>query len=169
MATDGIAQRLTAVRERIAVAARRAGRDPAEVRLLGVSKRMPVDRIVAAVEAGLTHLGENYVQEARGKLPEVAGALDQRGLPRPRWHFIGQLQRNKARDVVGAFDCIESLDRASLAEALDRRAAAQDQPLEVLIQVNLSDEKQKGGVAADDLPALLAVCAPSPTCTSSVS
>lgn len=153
-----IADRLAAVRARIADACGRAGRDPGSVGLVGVSKRKPVEAIVAAVAAGLDRLGENYVQEAVAKLEPVRAALAARGLAPPRWHFVGQLQRNKAREVVAGFDCVESLDRASLARTLSARAVEADRPIEALIQVNLSDEPQKGGVAPGDLAELLSAC-----------
>jgi hypothetical protein len=151
------AARLAAVRERIAAAARRAGRDPAGVTLVGVSKRVPAERVAAAVAAGLTDAGESFVQEARAKLPAIA-ALG----ARPRWHLVGRLQRNKARDAVRLFDCIHGVDRAELAEELSRRAQAEGRRVEVLLQVNLTGEPQKGGAPADALPALVAACAALP-------
>ncbi|NNL65115.1 MAG: YggS family pyridoxal phosphate-dependent enzyme [Myxococcales bacterium] len=153
-----IADRLAAVRERIADACGRAGRDPGSVGLVGVSKRKPVEAIVAAVAAGLDRIGESYVQEAVAKLGPVRDALAARGLTPPRWHFVGQLQRNKARDVVAGFDCVESLDRASLARTLSARAVEAGRSLEALVQVNLSGEPQKGGVAPDALSELLSAC-----------
>jgi pyridoxal phosphate enzyme (YggS family) len=150
-----VAERLAAVRERIAEASRRAGRQPGEVTLVGASKRVPRERVLAAVEAGLSHLGENYVQEAAEKVDWVA----ERASQAPRWHLIGRLQRNKARAALELFDTVESVDRASLARELARRARAAGRLLPVLIQVNLSEEPQKAGVAAAELPALLELCA----------
>lgn len=149
---SGIAERLRAVEERIAGAARRAGRDPREVSLVAVSKRMPAQRVVEAVHAGVRRLGENYVQEAAAKIPAVHAALAP-DAARPRWHFIGRLQRNKAGVAAGCFDCIETVDRAALGEALAKRA---ERPLDVLIQVDVSGEPQKGGVSPEALPNLLA-------------
>ena len=152
-----MAERLAAVRARIAAAAARAGRDPGEVVLVGVSKRHPAAAVAAAAAAGLTHLGENFVQEAREKISKVRGLLE--GSEQPlRWHFVGQLQRNKAKLAAELFDCVESVDRAALAVALDRRAEESGRVLQVLLQVNLSGEPQKGGAAPEDLPALLARC-----------
>jgi pyridoxal phosphate enzyme (YggS family) len=151
----GIAGRLAAVRERIADAARRAGRDPDEIRLVGVSKRFPAADVVAAVRAGLDAVGENYVQEAVPKLEEACAALDADGLARPRLHFIGQLQRNKARQAAGAFDVVETLDRPALGQELDKRAGAAGRRIEVFLQVDVSGEAQKGGVAPEALPGLL--------------
>lgn len=150
-----IRTRLDAVRERIARAAERAGRDPMAISLVGVSKRKPAADVAAAVNAGLTHVGENYVQEALKKLPAVREELAA-GIAPPRWHFIGQLQRNKARDVAQHFDVVETVDRESLGRELDRRAAAADRHLDALLQVNLSGEPQKGGAPPDAVKALLA-------------
>lgn len=146
------------LRERIAAAARRAGRDPSDVTLVGVTKRVPAERVAEALRAGLAVLGESYVQEARVKAEALAALLGPGG-PRPRWRLIGRLQRNKARDAVALFDAVETLDREDLAAELERRAAAAGRSLEVLLQVNLSEEPQKGGVAAEGLPALLSACA----------
>ena len=150
---DALAGRVEAVRARIEAAAHRAGRDPSDVTLVGVSKRKPAGLVALGAQAGLAHMGENYVQEAQTKLPEVHGLL----LPEqiPCWHFIGQLQSNKARHVVRLFDVVETVDRASLGAELDRRAEQSGRRLEILLQVNLSEEPQKGGVAPDALPDLL--------------
>lgn len=151
-----IAGRLAEVRGRIAAAAERAGRNPAEVTLVGISKRMPVALAVAGVRAGLDDLGENYVQEARAKIPAVAEIL---GEDAPRWHYVGALQRNKAKDAVALFDVVQSVDRASLARELARRAEAVGRRLAVHLQVNLSGEEQKAGCAPEEAEALLAACA----------
>ena len=152
--TDPIAERLATVRQRIAAAAERAGRDPEQITLLGVAKRKSAEQIAAAVGAGLRDVGENYVQEAVAKIPQVGALLAETGTPPPRWHFIGQLQRNKARDVADHFDCAASVDRERLGAELDRRAALLDRTLDVLLQINVSGEGQKGGAdpaAAQDL------------------
>ena len=122
--------------------------------LVGVSKRQPAPALPRRSGPALTHCGESFAQEARDKLPEVALALGPE-VPPPRWHFVGRLQRNKARLVAASFDCVESVDRLSLATELDRRAGEAGRRLEVLIQVNLSGEAQKGGVEPAGLPALL--------------
>ena len=153
---EGVAERLAGVRQRIAAAARRAGRRPEEVALLGVAKRQPAGRVVAAVRAGLEHVAENYLQEALERRLEVQVALEGLGLDPPRWHFIGRLQRNKARRVAEAFDLVQTLDRPALGAELDRRAAATGRRLTVLLQVDLSGEPGKGGVAPEQAPALLA-------------
>jgi pyridoxal phosphate enzyme (YggS family) len=151
-----IAERFAAVREGIDQAARRAGRRPEEITLVGASKRQAPERIVAAVRAGLAHVGESYAQEAVPKLTEVQAALEGSGVNAPRWHFIGRLQTNKARALVSAFDVVETVDRPALGAALDRRAAQCGRRLAVLLQVNLSGEPQKGGAAPEELAELLA-------------
>ena len=159
-----VSQRVAALRTRIAEAAGRAGRDPAAVRLVGACKHQPLDRIAAAVCAGVYELGENYVQEAREKRPRLESLLAEhfagRPAPRPRWRLIGHLQRNKARHAVECFDAIDSLDRADLALELDRRADAAGQRLDVCIQVNVSGEARKSGAEEPALAALLRACQP---------
>ena len=154
--SGGFAERLASVRARMAAAAQRAGRDPREVTLVGVSKRMPAASVAEAARAGLRCVGENYVQEAREKRAALADCAEAQGL---RWHLIGNLQRNKARDAVALFDVIETLDRAELAQELERRAAAAGRTLEVLLQVNVSGEPQKAGAQPEAVAALLAACA----------
>ncbi len=148
-------ERLAAVRGRIAAAAQRSGRSADDVTLVGACKTVPAARVVEAVQAGLTHLGENYVQEASPKITEVNAALPSP----PQWHLIGSLQRNKAKDAVRHFAMVETLDRASLARELDKRARAAGRSMPVLLQVNLSREEQKSGALEEDLPALLEACA----------
>ncbi len=155
----GVEERLAAVRERIERAAARAGRGGEPISLVGVSKGQAAEAVTRAVRAGLSNVGENYVQEACVKIPKVQAALEGFGSPAPRWHFVGRLQRNKARDVVGRFDVVETVDRESLGAELERRAAWGDRRLQVLLQVNLSDEPQKGGVAPEQLESLLAASA----------
>ena len=153
--SEAVAARLSAVRERIARAAARAGRRAGEVTLVGVAKLHPAVAVVDAVRAGLDAIGENYVQEAQAKIPEVAALLAAEGRSVPRWHFVGHLQRNKARHVARLFDVGETLDSAELGGELDRRAAALGRRLALLFQVNLSGEPQKAGVDPGALPALL--------------
>jgi hypothetical protein len=136
-----IAANVERVRERIARAAERAGRRPADVLLIGVSKTVEVERIRAAVAAGVTALGENRVQEAKAKIDEL-------GRP-AAWHLIGHLQTNKVKDALDLFDVIHSVDRLELARELDRRAAARGTVVEALLQVNVAAEASKGGVGPD--------------------
>jgi pyridoxal phosphate enzyme (YggS family) len=147
--------RLREVEARIARAAGRAGRDPASVALVGIAKRKPAAAVAGAVRAGLRRIGESYVQEAARKLPELEALLAATGTAPPRRHFVGRLQRNKARDAVRLFDVIESVDRLDLALELERRAAAASRSLDALLQVDLAGEPRKGGVAPADLPRLL--------------
>ena len=136
-----IAANLARVRERLALAAERAGRRPDDVLLIGVSKTVDVERIRLAVAAGVRVLGENRVQEAKSKVAEL-------GRP-AAWHLIGHLQTNKVKDALPLFDLIQSLDRLELAHELERRAAAQGRVVEALLQVNVASEASKGGFAPD--------------------
>lgn len=137
------------LREMIASAAREACRDPADVALIGVAKSQSLDRIAAAVDAGLADLGENYVQEAQAHAAQLAGRV-------LRWHFIGALQTNKTRVVAETFDWVHTVDRARVAERLSAQRPPSLPPLAVCIQVRLGDEPTKGGVLPGELPALAA-------------
>ena len=150
--------RLRAVRDRAKAAALRAARNPEELVILGVGKRKPAESIADAVRAGLDHVAESFAQEARDKIPQVEEMLRETGTASPRWHFVGQLQRNKARYVARLFDCVESVDRIELARELDHRAAMAERSLDVLVQVNLAGETQKGGAAPDRIAPLLEEC-----------
>jgi len=125
------------VMQRIEKAAQKAGRDPKEVKLVAVSKTVEVERIREAIDAGVSILGENYVQEARKKIEEIGRQVE--------WHFIGHLQTNKAKYAVRLFDLIHSVDSLSLAEELNRRAQKENQIIKVMIEVNLSGEASKFG------------------------
>ena len=148
---SGIAARIEELRKRIETAARTAGRDPRAVRLLAVSKTFPAECVLEAAEAGLRSFGENRVQEAETKIPDVNAAA---AVPLD-WHLVGQLQRNKARRAVELFDWIHSVDRPALAAALERHAEALGRTPRVFIQVNLDEEEHKGGVLPGQLPALV--------------
>jgi PLP dependent protein len=143
-----VAANLAAVRTRIAAAAARAGRPAAGVRLIAVSKTKPVELVRAAVAAGATDVGENYVQEAVAKRAALDAAVC--------WHLIGHLQRNKAAQALATFDVIHSVDSMALGETLARHAAARAVPARVLVEVNIGGEASKHGVAPAALPALLA-------------
>ena len=141
-------ERLAEVCRRIERSARGAGRDPAEVRLIAVSKTHPPEALRRAIDAGVTDLGENRVQEADAKIREV-------GRDRARWHLIGHLQANKARRAVQLFDVIHSLDSPALAERLDRLCEESGrEELPVLIQVDLAGEATKSGVGEGELDGL---------------
>ncbi len=141
---------LQRVQERVAAAAQTAGRDPAEVRLIAVTKGVPVDRIREAIACGIREIGENRVQEAQEK-QVLLGTVPAGDCPPIAWHLIGHLQRNKAGTAAGLFDCIHSVDSPQLAEALDK---ACERKLDVLIQVNVSGELTKHGCAPEAAPAL---------------
>jgi pyridoxal phosphate enzyme (YggS family) len=144
---------LEAVRARVLRACERARRDPASVRLIAVSKTKPLDLIRAALDAGQRDFGENYAQELRDKHDELAALAPER---RAVFHFIGALQTNKAKYVVGRASLVHTVDRAALAQELARRAAAQGLVQRILLEVNLAAEPQKGGVLPDALASLLA-------------
>ncbi|WP_018721531.1 YggS family pyridoxal phosphate-dependent enzyme [Salinispora fenicalii] len=136
-----LAAGLARVRTRIADACAAAGRDPGEVVTIAVTKTYPASDVVALVGLGATEVGENRDQEAGAKAAEVAAA----GVT-PRWHFIGQLQRNKAKSVVRYADVVQSVDSVRLARALDRASAAErDCPLEVFLQVSIDGAVGRGG------------------------
>jgi len=143
--------RLQLVRDQIAAACARAGRDPGSVRLIAVSKTVPVVGVAEALAAGQTLFGENRVQEALAKMAEAG--------PEATWHLIGHLQKNKARHVTGAFELIHGIDDAELAIELDRRAAARSITQSVLVQANLSGEATKRGSDEDGLMPLLTTVA----------
>jgi len=135
------------IRQRIAAAAARAHRDPAGIRLMAVSKTVEPERIQRALDAGITLLGENYVQEAREKIPAVGRGAE--------WHMIGHLQTNKAKYVVHLFDWIHSVDRLELAQELDKRACQHNRRLNVLVEVNVSGEASKNGIEPSGVPELV--------------
>lgn len=140
---------LRAVQKKIAEAAVRSGRDPGEIKLVAVSKTHPAEVLKAALDAGAHAFGENKVQEAEGKIPEV-------GRNGAEWHLIGHLQSNKARKAVQLFDVIHSIDSVKLAERLERICKEEGrQELPVLIQVDLAGEETKSGIPVDDLPELI--------------
>lgn len=142
-----LASNIAAVRDRISAAERRSGRTAGSVTLIGVVKTLPADTIRAAVELGLRDLGENKVQEAE---------LHQQHVPRTaaRWHMIGHLQRNKAGKALELFDVVHGVDDADLAQALARRATAAGKRVPVLLEVNVSGEASKFGVAPEGVIAL---------------
>ncbi len=133
-----IAENLNRVRERMAEAAARSGRSVEAITLVAVTKTVPIERIQEAIAAGVKHLGENRVQEAREKIPRIDADVI--------WHMIGHLQRNKAKYAVELFDMVQSVDNLSLAQELDKRAARVQRVMPVLIEVNTSGEPTKFGV-----------------------
>ena len=144
-----IAERWHAVQARVAAACERAGRAATDVAIVAVSKTHPADAIREAIAAGARDFGENYAQELASKMAELAGAG---APPAIRWHFIGRLQRNKARLVAGRGALVHAVDSVELAEELARRAGGAAQS--ILLAVNLGGEATKGGVTAETAPAL---------------
>ncbi len=142
-----VVERIAAVRARITDAAAAAGRSPADITLIAVSKTHPPQAAQRVVDAGVVDLGENRVQELTAKLGEVQGA---------RWHLVGQLQRNKVRDIVGRKILVHSVDRRRLADALSTRAQRHGGIQRVLVQVNVGDDPAKGGCRLDEVDDLVA-------------
>lgn len=152
---DGLAARVDAIRNRVAIAANHGGRDADDITIVAVCKTFPRTMVDAAYEAGLRIFAENRVQEARDKFAE----------PLPidaSVHLVGQLQSNKVKQAIGLFSCIESVDRESLVEALEREAAKRDVIAPVLLQVNIAREAQKSGCDPDQAGSLLDLLAASP-------
>ena len=147
MAGAAIAENLEHIRERIARAAGKAGRDPADVTLVAVSKTVGVEPIRKAIEAGVTTFGESYIQEARAKIPQIAAPV--------RWDFIGHLQRNKVRHAVGLFEMIHSVDSLPLAREINLAAGKRGKKARVLIEANVSGETTKSGIDPEVTDSLL--------------
>jgi pyridoxal phosphate enzyme (YggS family) len=141
---------LEELKSRIAEAAQRSGRRPEDVRLLAVTKTVPIERIREAISSGQRLFGENYVQEAAKKLESLGNLYHD-----TTWHFIGHLQRNKAKLAVQLFDCIETVDNLKLARVLDRHAKAAGKRLSVYVQVNVVRDPRKSGLSPEELPVFL--------------
>jgi len=142
-----IADNIKTVMDRIASAAKRAGRDPASVRLVVVTKTIDLARIEEVVDAGAAILGENRVQEAKEKIERLGSVAS--------WHLIGHLQANKARHAVKLFDLIHSVDNRELAAEIDRQAAKIGKKQNILVEVNIAGEASKAGMAVKNAPALV--------------
>jgi pyridoxal phosphate enzyme (YggS family) len=145
--SEEVASRVASVRRDVADAAARAGRSPADVTIVAVTKTLPPDAVRVASEAGLPDVGENYVQEARDKQARTVCAA--------RWHLIGTLQRNKAKAAARLFDRVHALDGPQVADALDAAAAERSTRLRVLVQVNTAPDLERHGVRPEELPALV--------------
>jgi pyridoxal phosphate enzyme (YggS family) len=141
-------KRLEGVRERIRRTAEACSRSVTDIRLVAVSKTMPVETVREAIEIGMTDFGENYIQEAREKISTL-------GAYPVAWHYIGHLQSNKAKYAVRMFDLIHSVDSLKLAKALDKYAQKTDKVQKILIQVNIAKEDTKSGVYGEDAIALV--------------
>jgi PLP dependent protein len=140
---DRVARNAERIREAVAAACRRAGRRPDEVRIVAVTKGLPIEAVEAARTAGLTDIGENRVVEALAKAPSAGPGLT--------WHLIGHLQTNKARKALALFGCVHSIDRPGLAEALQEEAARAGRRVCCFLQVNVSGEGSKGGYAPPEV------------------
>jgi len=143
---SSLAERIVAMRERIADVATRAGRAPDAIALVGVSKKQSREAVLAAIDSGLTDIGENYVQEARAKLLGVSAV---------RKHFIGHIQSNKAKAIVETFDVVQSIDRLEAGRAIAEAARTLGKPVQALLQVNIS-QTERYGIEPEDAPALAA-------------
>ncbi len=148
-----ISENVQGVKARIARAARAAGRAPESVTLLAVSKTHALDRVREACAAGLRAFGENYVQEATAKMDALSGV---------EWHLIGPLQSNKSRMAAERFDWVQTVDRAKIAQRLSEQRPAHLEPLNVLVQVNVSAEASKSGVRVEEVTRLAAAVAALP-------
>jgi len=151
MAPGSIADRLQRVRERIAAAAARAGRDPGSITLVGVSKTIPAERVAEVVEAGLGDLGENRVQEGRDKAPLLPQTV--------RWHLVGHLQANKANHAARLFQVVHSIDSVDILERLERAAEREGRRIMAMVQVDLAGETTKFGARAEELHRILETAA----------
>ncbi len=140
---DSVAERLGIVRRRIRAACERCGRGPGDVVLLGISKRQPLDRVRAAIAAGLEVLGENQIQEAVAKSAQLPVDID--------WHFVGHLQSNKAKTAVRLFSTVHSIDRLKIARKIDLAAQRQGRRIDGFVQVNLGAESSKHGYPSEGL------------------
>jgi pyridoxal phosphate enzyme (YggS family) len=141
-----ISENLKQVQTRIIDACLNANRLPSDVNLLAVSKTKPIEDVARAMEAGQCHFGENYLQDA---IPKI------QALPHARWHFIGQIQSNKTRDIAAHFDFVHGLASEKIATRLNAHRTEDKAPLGVFIQINLASETSKGGLAPEALPALV--------------
>ena len=141
-------EQLEQVKARIRQAAEDCNRDADSIQLVAVSKTIPTEKVKQAIDAGVTILGENYIQETREKF----NALVQYPV---RWHFIGHLQSNKAKYAVRLFDLIHSVDSLKLARELNKQAGKVDKVQQILVQVNISGEETKSGISAEETPRLI--------------
>lgn len=145
-AAEQIRLNIQFIQERIQAAAKRSGRAGKDITLLAVTKNVSVPEIRTALEAGVSVLGENKVQEAKEKFSQIGPAV--------AWHMLGHLQTNKTRPAAAIFDCVQSIDSQRLADALDREARALDRQMAVLVEVNLGEEEAKFGVPLSEVDSL---------------
>lgn len=145
---SSIAEKIAYIQSQIGEAAAACGRDPQSITLVAVSKRQSIDAITAAYESGQRHFGENYAQELRDKAKSLAHLTD------IRWHYIGNLQRNKVKYVAPNAAVMECIDTLQIAEEFSKRAQQTKRVVDILLQVNVGEEEQKSGCSRDDAPAL---------------
>jgi PLP dependent protein len=155
MSPQNLPERIRAIEERVARAAREAGRSAHSVTLLAIGKAQPPEWLAAGADCGLRHFGESYLKEALAKI----AALRERNLT---WHFVGRVQANKTRSIATSFEWVHALDRLKIAERLAAQRPFHAPPLNVCLQVNLAGEAAKGGVAPAELPALAVAVAALP-------
>lgn len=148
---DKSQENLRIIEERIAVAAQKSGRNPADIMLVGASKTVPAEKLRPFIQSGLRNLGENYIQEGIAKQQELTD------LPLT-WHCIGSLQSNKSKLAVAHFEWIHGVDRSSLIKALEKAAAAENKSIKVLLQVNVGDESSKSGCRVEDFEKIAEQC-----------
>jgi pyridoxal phosphate enzyme (YggS family) len=154
MITSSIATRIEQVRERIAVAAEKSGRKTEDITLVAVSKTVPVEALQEAVAAGVTEFGENYVQEARAKIPLLEESYKTTDIC-IHWHLIGHLQSNKVKYTIELFSLIHSVDNYQLMKEIDRQSAKKGKIQEVLLEVDMTDIPTRRGVGIKEFPQLL--------------
>ncbi|MEK7850570.1 MAG: YggS family pyridoxal phosphate-dependent enzyme [Deltaproteobacteria bacterium] len=142
-----VADNVREVAERISRAAARAGRRVEDIKLVAITKTIDIDMILEAVAAGIKVLGENYLQEAKGKVAAIGHGVE--------WHMTGHLQRNKARDAVNLFDMVQTIDSLELAVELDKRARSAGKVISGLIEINIGGEGSKSGISKEELAPLL--------------
>ena len=147
MTEIAIAQNIAKLSERIRTASQKCGRSPGDISLLAVSKTRPAEAVRAAAEAGIKDFGENYLREALDKKQQLSDLT-------LRWHFIGPIQSNKTRLIAAHFDWVHSVEREKIARRLSEQRPAELPPLQVCLQVNISEEQSKSGVAPAELAAL---------------
>ncbi|MDX1442540.1 MAG: YggS family pyridoxal phosphate-dependent enzyme [Gammaproteobacteria bacterium] len=152
---ERIREKLESTRLEIARHATEFGREPTGISLLAVSKTKPAELVLAALDAGQSSFGENYLQDA---LPKIE-SLDGNGI---EWHFIGAIQSNKTRDIAAHFDWVQTVDRAKIIRRLDEQRGDELPPLNVLLQVNVDDESQKAGASPEEIDPLADAVAESP-------
>jgi len=149
-----IEEKINRIHKQINDEAQRCHRSPNDIQLIAVSKKQPVEKMWIAIQAGVQTFGENYIQEAREKIEVIQKRAQEQNISAPSWHFIGHLQKNKAKYAVRYFDWIHSVDSLALMEELNRHAKKMDKRQKILIQVS-TGESQKSGISTDELLSLI--------------